>query len=152
MWLIVQIKMLLEIVSVNLGIMYMMTQHDLLELIISSFVLVSLQCWKNVNLDHVYERTGLWIFLSAKTVVSFHIWIYPASTMISVWHIVSINGCPIKLQNLCTMYMLIFHINKLHISKYLNNIYLFNYNNLDLKKMLLVYRQQNTNSSEWKPQ
>lgn len=46
--------------------------------------------------------------------------------------------------------MLIIHVNKFSVSKYLNNIYLSNYKDLDIEKMLLVYRQQNANNFELK--
>lgn len=44
-----------------------------------------------------------------------HIWLYPASTMIS--DTLSINSCSVKLQSLCTMFMLITHINKVSVPK-----------------------------------
>lgn len=46
--------------------------------------------------------------------------------------------------------MLTIHINKFSILKFLNNIYLSNYKDLDIEKMFLVYRQPNANGFELK--
>lgn len=74
----------------------------------------------------------------------FHIWLYPVSTMIS--DTLSINSCLVKLQSLCTVFMLITHINKVSVSKYLHNIHLSHYKYLDIDQVFLVYRQQNASS------